>query len=303
MPSVQQLRYLIAVADHGSFSRAADACNVTQPTLSMQLKEMENRLGVQLVERTRTRVLMTPIGSEITRRARSVVAEIGDIREVARREESHVPSGLLRLGVVQTVGGYVLSLAVPELRKAYPDLRIRVMEDRFETLPGKLSEGAYDVLLLPEKLDDPEFHSVLLLREPLHLVVQAEHRLAAFDTVDPTELAGETILSMERGHGVHRQIAQLCAQVEASHVTDYAGTTLDTLRLMVTCGMGLSLLPALYVRSDVERETQVVSRPLSTGAPVRELTMVWRKTSPRHNAYQKIAETISKSIEPWGLSA
>jgi LysR family hydrogen peroxide-inducible transcriptional activator len=303
MPSVQQLRYLIAVADHGNFSRAADACNVTQPTLSMQLKDMENRIGVQLVERTRTKVLMTPVGSEIARRARSVIAEVEDIREIARHDKADVPRGPLRLGVVQTVGGYVLSLAVPQLRVAYPDLRIMVREDRLETLPGKLSDGAYDVLLLPEKLDDPDFVSVVLLREPLHLVVQADHRLAAFDTVDPKELAGETILSMERGHRIHEQIARLCAEVGAAHATDYAGTTLDTLRLMVTCGMGISLLPALYVRSDVQRETQVVSRPLSHGAPVRELTMVWRKASPRNKAYQIIALTISDSIAPWGLAA
>lgn len=302
MPSVQQLRYLIAVADHGNFSRAADACNVTQPTLSMQLKDMENRLGVQLVERTRTKVLMTPVGSEIARRARSVIAEVEDIREIARHDKADVPRGPLRLGVVQTVGGYVLSLAVPQLREAYPDLRIMVREDRLESLPGKLSDGAHDVLLLPEKLDDPEFVSVVLLREPLYLVVQADHRLATFDTVDPKELAGETILSMERGHRIHEQIARLCAEVGAAHATDYAGTTLDTLRLMVTCGMGISLLPALYVRSDVQRETQVVSRPLLNGAPVRELTMVWRKASPRHKAYQIIAETISASIAPWGLA-
>lgn len=275
---------------------------MTQPTLSMQLKEMENRLGVQLVERTRTKVLMTPVGSEIARRARSVVAEVEDIREIARHDEADVPRGPLRLGVVQTVGGYVLSLAVPQLRESYPDLRIMVREDRLENLPGKLSDGAHDVLLLPERLDDPEFTSVVLLCEPLHLVVQADHRLAAFDTVDPKNLAGETILSMERRHRIHDQIARLCDKVGAAHATDYAGTTLDTLRLMVTCGMGISLLPALYVRSDVQRETQVVSRPLSIGAPVRELTMVWRTASPRHKAYQKIAKTISNSIAPWGLA-
>ena len=300
MPSVQQLRYLIAVADHGNFSRAADACNVTQPTLSMQLKEMENRLNVRLVERMRTKVLMTPVGSEIARRARNVVAEVEDIREIARHEQAEVPRGPLRLGVVQTVGGYVLSLAMPVLRASYPDLKIVVREDRLESLPGKLSDGAHDVLLLPEKLDDPEFVSVVLLREPLHLVVQADHRLAAFETVDPKDLAGETILSMERGHRIHEQIARLCAKVGAAHATDYAGTTLDTLRLMVTCGMGISLLPALYVRSDVQRETEVVSRPLSTDAPVRELTMVWRKASPRQKAYQLIADKVSTSIAQWG---
>lgn len=303
MASLQQFRYLVAVAEHQNFSRAAEACYVTQPTLSMQLKELEVQLGAVLVERTRARVFLTPVGSEIVRRARNVLAEVEDIREVARREEADVPRGTLRLGVVQTVGGYVLSLAMPEIREKYPDLRVVVREDRLENLPGKLSDGAHDILLLPQTLNDPEFASVLLMREPLHLVMPADHRLAQKDSVDPAELKGETILSMERGHRIHAHIANLCANVGAIHATDYAGTTLDTLRLMVTCGMGLSLLPALYVRSDVLRDKLIVARPLASKAPVRDITMVWRHSSPRQKMYALIAETISNSLIPWKFTS
>ncbi len=167
MPTLQQLRYLVAVADTLSFSRAASACHVTQPTLSLQLKELEGRLNTQLVERTRARVLLTSAGRDIAQRARRVLADVDDIREVARHDELNPLNGTLQMGVVQTVGAYVLSVAMPSLRATYPDLRIFVREDRLENLPPKLSEGAHDLLLLPERIDHPDFTSAPLVREPL----------------------------------------------------------------------------------------------------------------------------------------
>lgn len=301
MPSIQQLRYLVAVADTLSFSRAAETCHVTQPTLSMQLKEMEVRLQTRLVERTRAHVILTPVGEEIARRARNVLAEVDDIREIARLDDPDALQATLQMGVVHTVGAYVLSLAMPSLRKSFPHLRIFVREDRLENLPKKLSDGTHDVLLLPDDPGHADFTSVCLIREPLLLVLPADHRLASRDTVDPKDLAGETVLTMERGHRLHDQIAALCRDVGAIHAADYAGTTLDTLRQMVATGMGVTLLPALYVRSDVLREKLVVARPLSSKAPFRDLMMVWRSSSPRHKTYMLLAEIIRKCVLPWEL--
>lgn len=299
MPSVQQLRYLVAVADTLSFSRAAEGCHVTQPTLSMQVKELESRLGVQLVERTRSRVLLTPVGTEIARRARNILAEIGDIREAARNDGACGLQGRLNLGVVQTVGAYVLSLAMPDLRQEFPHLRILVREDRPGNLIEKLSDGTHDALLLPDAPAHRDFATVRLIREPLHLVLPSEHRLARFERIDPADLAGETILSMESGHRLHDQIMRLCHDTGAHHANDYAGTTLDTLRQMVAAGMGISLLPALYVRSDVLREKLVVARPLSSGAPMRDITMAWRSSSPRSAFHQSLAENIRRCLASW----
>lgn len=301
MPRIQQLRYLVAVADTLNFSRAAQMCHVTQPTLSMQLKELEGRLETRLVERSRARVILTPTGAEIARRARGILAEIEDIREIARRDDPGALQAKLQMGVVQTVGAYVLSLAMPSLRKSFPNLRIFVREDGLENLPKQLLDGTHDVLLLPDEPDRPDLVSVRLIREPLHLVLPADHRLASRNTVRPEELAGETILTMERGHRLHDQIARLCNAVGAVHARDYAGTTLDTLRQMVATGMGITLLPALYVRSDVLREKLVVARPLSANAPVRDIMMVWRASSPREGTYALLAETIRKCLAPWGL--
>ncbi len=299
MPTLQQLRYLVAVADTLSFSRAAAACHVTQPTLSLQLKELEGRLNAQLVERTRSRVLLTPAGKDIAQRARRVLADIDDIREVARHDGLKPLQGELQMGVVQTVGAYVLSVAMPSLRATFPDLRIFVREDRFENLPSKLSDGTYDLLLLPEQIDHPDFTSAPLIREPLQLVMPYDHRLAKLEIIQPEDIADETILVMERGRRLHDEIAALCSEFGATQAQDFAGTTLDTLRLMVTTGMGLSLLPALYVRSDVLRETMIVARPLARRAPVRDVTMAWRTSSPRGAAYQALAETIAETLIPW----
>lgn len=299
MPTLQQLRYLVSIADTLSFSGAAAACHVTQPTLSLQLKELESRLDTRLVERTRARVFLTPVGAEIVRRARRVLAEVDDIRVVARNEEHELLKGTLQMGVVQTVGAYVLSVAMPSLRDVFPDVRLFVREDKLENLAGKLSDGTHDLLLLPEAIDHPDFASAPLIREPLHLVMPADHRLARAETVKPEDLGGETILVMERGRRLHGQIAALCDEFGATQAQDYAGTSLDTLRLMVTTGMGLSLLPALYIRSDVLREKQIVARPLSRRAPVREITMAWRSSSPRGAAYRHLATTIEQCLTPW----
>ncbi len=299
MPRLQQLRYLVAIADALSFSRAARACNVTQPTLSMQLREMEERLGTVLVERTRSRVVLTPAGEEIAARARTILAGVEDIREIARRESAQGPSGILRIGVVPTVGAYVLSLAMPALRRAFPQLRLVVAEDRAEALPRKLADGTHDVLLLAERPDEADFAFRPLLNEPLLVVMPAEHPLARETRIEPSALRGETILSMERGHRLHDPIAVLCERVGARHATDYTGTTLDMLRLMVTAGMGLTLLPALYVRSDVLRETLVVARPFAGEAPTREISLVWRRSSPRHVVFEQLAGIVAECLSPW----
>lgn len=299
MITLQQLRYLVAVADTLSFSRAADICNVTQPTLSMQIKELEQRLSVRLIERTRARVIVTPVGQEITRRARAVLAEIDDIREIARNDDPDATQAVLQMGVVQTVGAYVLAVAMPAIRDGFPALRLFVHEDRAEALARQLADGARDVLLLPDQIARPGLISQPLITEPLMLVLPADHRLARLDRIAPGDLAGETILSMEGGAVLQDDIARLCADTGAIHARDYEGTTLDTLRQMVATGMGLSLLPALYVRSEVLREQQVVARPLSARAPVRPISLVWRSGSPRQKTYQRLAAILRDSLAPW----
>lgn len=303
MPTLQQLRYLSAIAETLSFSRAAEMCHVTQPTLSIQLKELEARLGAKLVERTRTRVLLTPVGAEIARRARLIAAEIEDIRDIARHEDPHAMQSLLRMGVVHTVGAYVLSIAMPTLRRAFRDTRIHVREDSSAGLQMQLAGGQHDVILLPDLPARDDFESRVLVTEPLHLVVPQDHPLAVRASVRPEDLAGETILTMERREGPTDDIARLCRDAGAVQATDFIGTTLDTLRQMVAAGMGISLLPALYVRSEVMREELVVAIPFAGPAPTRRICMSWRRSSQRADTYVDFARTIGACLAPWDIAA
>lgn len=299
MPTLQQLRYLVAVADTLSFSRAAAISSVAQPTLSMQVKELEARLHARLIERTRARVVLTPIGEEVARRARAMLADLDDIREIARRNDPAAPLALLQIGVMQTVGAYVLSLGVPPLRQKHPAMKIQIREEREDILLRQVGDGVHDVILLAEQVERPDLDSRLLMTEPLMVVLPADHRLVRHTAIRPEDLAGETIMTMECSTRLRAQIMGLCADAGARHDRDYEGTTLDTLRQMIAIGMGVSLLPALYVRSEVLREQSVVARPLVGAAPVRYISLCWRKDSARTSTYETIAADLRETLQPW----
>lgn len=291
MPSVQQLRYLVALADTLSFSRAAAIANVTQPTLSMQFRDMERRLGVKLVERNRARIVMTRAGEEISRKARIILSEIEDIRALARAEGLGL-NGTIRVGVVHTVGAYLLPLLVPRLRHLHPDLRLYVREELPDVLISHLDEGRHDILIYPMPVLRKDLVSIPLFREAFWVVLPSDHPLASYRKIKKDDLRGETILTMEPGHRLSEQVSQLCEEAGASLSYDYEGTSLDTLRQMVAMGMGISLLPALYVRSEVEREQLVVARPLGGSEPNRTIGLVFRAGSPRISGFEKMAGTM-----------
>jgi LysR family hydrogen peroxide-inducible transcriptional activator len=292
MPSLQQLRYLVAVADTLHFRRAAEAVNVTQPTLSSQLRELELRLGVQLVERSRSRVVMTPIGTEIAARARRVLREVADIRDLARGSQRPL-AGTIRVGVVQSLGSYLLPHLIPDLHDGFPDLRLYVREGLAEALIHRLEEGTIDFLFYPLPLVRADLVAVPLFREPLLVVLPREHRLAEAPEIRRADLRGETILTLEPGHRLYEQVRALAEAYEAELSHDFEGTSLDTLRQMVAMGLGISLLPALYVRSEVARENLVVARPMAGEQPAREIGMVWRQGSARDAEFRDLAQIVA----------
>ncbi|ARO15980.1 hydrogen peroxide-inducible activator (plasmid) [Ketogulonicigenium robustum] len=300
MPTLQQLRYLSAVAKTLNFSRAAEMCHVTQPTLSLQIKALEDRLGTRLIERTRARVLLTPAGAEIARRAETIAAEVEDIREIARRDDMTALQRDLRLGVVHTVGAYVLSVVMPQVRAAYPDTRLQVREDSAEMLVEGVLEGRYDVLILPEPPDHADLRAAVIVDEALLAVLPQGHRLAGQDAINPAALRGETVLTTDFGPAVNSAVARLCHGVGAVQASEYDGTTLDTLRQMVAAGMGMSFLPALYVRSEVAREEAVVAVALAGAPLVRGVSLVWRQSAPRGDSYSALAALMRGALAPWG---
>lgn len=295
MPSLQQLRYLVAVADHLHFRRAAETCNVTQPTLSAQIKELELRLGASLVERSRSKVVMTPTGKDIAERGRRILREVAEIHTIAKSRQS-VLSSVIRIGVVQTVGSYFLPLVIPELHRTYPKLGLYVREGLPDVLLRSLEDGVLDLLFFPLPVNRVDLDSLSLFREPIQVVMPADHRLAKEPEIDPVMLRGETILSLEPGHRLYELVRRISDDygVELSH--DYEGTSLDTLRQMVATGMGLSLMPALYVKSEVAHQDIVVARPFRGTAPSRTIGMVWRKGTSREEEFRLLSALVCRSL-------
>lgn len=288
MPTLKQLRYLVAVADTLHFRRAAELSHISQPTLSGQLRELEERLGVQLVERSRAKVLLTPVGREIAGRARGILRDVQELIELAKHGQT-VLGGMLRLGVLPSLGPYLLPHILPELHQTYPQLKLYVREGMPNALLHGLDEGSLDVLIFPLPVKGADLRIAKLFREPLLIAAARDHPLAQKDLAERADLKGETVLALERGHRLHDQVRELCELYGASLALDYEGTSLDTLRQMTGMGMGLTFLPALYVRSEIPKDGEVAARPLRTRPPSRTLGLVWRRTSARGDELAALA--------------
>lgn len=291
MPTLQQLRYLVAISETLHFRRAAESVHVTQPTLSGQLRELEDKLGVQLVERSRAKVILTPVGKSIAARARTVLRDVQDIVDLAKHGQS-VLGGTVRLGVLESLGPYLLPHILPELHRTYPNLKLYVREGVPRTLLVGLDEGALDLLLFPLPVKGADLMSARLFREPLWIVAPGNHPLRETKHVSRADLKGETILALEQGHRLHDQVRDLCDQFGANLSLDYEGTSLETLRQMVGMGMGLSFLPALYVRAGVGQDDEIVAREMKTRPPSRVIGMIWRRRSARQDEFLALADLI-----------
>lgn len=290
MPSLRQLTYLTALADERHFRRAAERVNVTQPTLSIQLGALEKTLGVRLVDRDRSSVALTPIGREVTERARRILGEVRGIVALTAGAR-HGLAGTIRLGVPPTLGPYLLPHIVPELHRRFPDLKLHVREGMPRDLLARLAEGGFDLLLSPL----PAVGSVEvapLFREPLLVAAAPDHPLAAKTRVARQELRGEKVLELEPGHHLHEHVRALCDAFGATPLRDYEGTSLDTLRQMVGMGVGIAFLPALYVRSEIADRGEVAILNLTDKTLHRSIGMVWHARSHGQAEFLRIADLI-----------
>ncbi|NND48831.1 MAG: hydrogen peroxide-inducible genes activator [Rhizobiales bacterium] len=297
MPTLKQFRYLVALSHTLHFRHAAEQCQVTQPTLSSQIQELENDLGVQLVERSRrNQVVLTPIGKEIMERARIVLKDVQDIVDVGRHGQQWL-HGTIRLGALPTLGPYLLPHVLPSLHRDYPHLKLYVREGMPAVLIDGLASAELDLLLFPLPITGADFTSVRLFREQLWVVIPAEHPLAAKHTIERTDLAGETVLALEPGHRLYEQVAEICREIDANLSHDFEGTSLDTIRLMVGMGLGLSFMPTVYVLSETPKDAQVVARPMRTQPPLRTVGLAWRRHSARSEEFQTLANAIRQVLK------
>ena len=290
--NLRDLSYLVALAEHRHFGRAAEASFVSQPTLSTQIKKLEDELGVALVERTPRKVLLTETGREIARRARGVLSEIEEIKAIAQRTRDP-ESGTLRLGIFPTLGPYLLPHLVPLVRKNFPRLELLLVEEKTEQVIRMLREGSLDVGILALPLHEDSLHTQFLFEEPFVLAVPEDHPLGLkHKRLKLDDLADESLLLLEDGHCMRDQALEVCQLAGAGERSGFRATSLETLRQMVAANVGITLLPTLAIKPPVARTDNVRLLEFAGRAPSRRIALVWRKSSSLGTFLKRFAEVI-----------
>jgi LysR family transcriptional regulator, hydrogen peroxide-inducible genes activator len=287
--SLRQLEYVVAVADTGGFHRAAERCNVSQPTLSAQVAQVEAVLGVRLFERDRRGVLVTPSAEGIIARARRVLLEVGDLIAAAAQAQDPF-AGAFRLGVIPTVAPYLLPEVVPALHARYPRLRLVLREERTSEVVRELRDGGLDLGLVALEAELGDHVAFEIFKDPFVVALPKGHRLAAKKKIAVADLEGERALLLDDGHCFRTQALALCSQAGAREA-DLRATSLATLVQMVSVGSGVTLLPKLAV--DVEnRRGQIEVRPFAAPVPSRTIALVWRPSSPFADTFRTLGEAL-----------
>ena len=292
--NLRDLKYLVALADLRHFGKAADACFVSQPTLSTQIRKLEDELGVVLVERAPRKVMLTAAGLDVVQRARRIVADVEQMREAARRSRDP-ESGTLRLGVFPTLGPYLLPHVVPTLRARFPQLELLLIEEKSDELLQRLREGKLDAALLALPLHDDQLHAEFLFEEPFVVAAPQQHPLARRSTLDAAELSDETLLLLEDGHCLRDQALDVCRLSGAREKSGFRATSLETLRQMVAAGVGVTLLPALSVHEPIAQPANIRLVPFRGTAPSRRIALVWRRSSALDAFLHQLGDAIGSA--------
>lgn len=291
--NIRELQYLVTLADLRHFGHAAEACFVSQPTLSTQIKKLEDELGVQLVERAPRHIMLTEAGIEIVERARAVLRDVEQIKAVARRTRDP-QAGTIRLGVFPTLGPYLLPHVVPTINAKYPKLELLLIEDKTEQLLQMLRDGAIDAALLALPVVDEQLHVEPLFEEPFVVAMPDGHPLSKRRTVSMDQLADHTMLLLEDGHCLRDQALDVCQMASANEKAGFRATSLETLRQMVAAGVGITLLPTLAIKPPVATGQGISIRKFRGGTPARTIGIVWRRSSAVGPFLSELAKIIGK---------
>lgn len=298
LPTLRQLRYLKLLAEHGSFSRAAEAAHVTQPTLSAGIQELERTLGSAVVDRGRGGAVLTAVGAEAVRRGTEILTLAEDLVQAARAAGRPL-SGAFRLGVIPTIAPFLLPRALPELRRRFPELRLFLREDQTARLVTLLKEGALDAALIALPYETSGLAIAPVGEDELLAAVPSDHPLTAQPRVAPSGLAGEEMILLEDGHCLRDHALAACAWDSAprGRETDQGGvaaTSLNTLVQMVGSGLGVSLLPAMAVDAGLAESAPVAVRPLTGESARRSIVVAWRAGSSRGVEGRLLADTLAE---------
>jgi len=289
--NLKDLKYLVALADTGHFGRAAERTFVSQPTLSAQLKKLEDYLGVKLVERQPKNVQLTDVGRQIVALARRMLNEGDEIVALARHNANPL-SGKLKVALIPTIGPYLLPRVMQKLRKALPDLGLLLYEHQTEGLLKRLRDGEIDLGIIALPANDEGLESRELYHEAFTVALPQHHPLAQKSTIKVSDLKDQTLLLLEDGHCLRDQALEVCSRVDIREPEDFRATSLETLRQMVVAGLGITLMPELAVESPFGSQRGLAVRPFGRPPPMRTVGAVWRRTSTRFAAIEAVCDVI-----------
>ncbi|MFT6387372.1 MAG: LysR family hydrogen peroxide-inducible transcriptional activator [Cellvibrionaceae bacterium] len=305
--TLTELRYIVTLSQEQHFGRAAERCHVSQPTLSVAVKKLEEELGVALFERSKTRVSPTPIGELIVTQAQKVLEQSSAIKDIASMGKDQLSSPL-KVGAIFTIGPYLFPKFIPTLQDIAPKMPLYVEEGFTSTLRQRLRKGDLDVIIVALPFTEADVVTQRLYEEPFVVSLSANHPLAANESICPEQLANENVLLLGPGHCFRDQILEACPNIQTSpHMkqgtnnvisisTATEGSSLETLRHMVASGIGITILPESAATSRYENNA-LVTRPLANTHATRDVALAWRASFPRHKAIDALREAILKSVK------
>jgi LysR family hydrogen peroxide-inducible transcriptional activator len=291
MVTLRQLRYFESLAETKHFGHAADACAVSQPALSMQIKELEDELGVSLVERRKSGVALTAQGQEIAERARIILASVRDLLDYAKHRD-RILSGTLKLGAIPSIAPYLLPLALPELQRHYPELNLQLRETITETLVHELLTGELDVILIALPIEHDEIETLYLFDDRFILAARASEANRRAKHATPAMLSDERLLLLEEGHCLRDQALSFCRMVTPETRNSFGASSLSTIVQMVANGYGVTLLPEMAIGNETHHRADLRLLRFTGREPKREIGLAWRKTSPRKADFAKLGELL-----------
>lgn len=296
--TLTELRYIVTLAQEQHFGRAADKCHVSQPTLSIAVKKLEDELGIALFERTKSRVNATPLGEQIIAQAQKVLELTAGIKEIIDAGKDQLSSPLA-VGAIFTIGPYLLPQFIPHLQKLASKMPLYVEEGYTASLSKKLRNGELDVIIVALPFSEPDVVTQVLFDEPFVVLMPRAHPLANKAAIDPRDLDKEEVLLLGEGHCFRDQVLSSCPQLQSAEDrasqplrTAAEGSTLETLRHMVASGLGITVLPMSAAETSLYAANLLITRPFIAPAPTRTLALAWRASFPRHKAIDVLRKAI-----------
>ncbi len=293
MITLRQLRYLTSLARHRHFGRAAEDCAVTQPALSMQLKQLEREVGAELVERRPGDIVLTEIGADVAERAEQILAATRDLVDFARHRD--LLSGKLRLGIIPTLAPYVLPRVLPKLQAAYPRLRLEVRETQTALLLDELARGELDVVMLALPPDGADVETLELFSDPFLLAVPANDPVPARGRIGVNDVDQSRLILLEEGHCLRDQALAFCGNPRRDQPAGLGATSLTTVMQMVANGYGVTLVPQVAVDAEL-RDARVKLLRFADPEPARTVGLAWRRTSPRRKDFAALGQIVQETI-------